>query len=256
MSVITSVGTPVNTHATAGSVTGAWGTGQNRAAGNLLVACISAAATTSCTSISLPAGWTNLANNGNAATANARYRICCLVATGGDAAPVSTTTITGTGAMDMTLLELSGTAGAVQDGPAGAEFLSGTSAVTLAAATFIATSAGGPTFSGDEEFSLAWFVQERAAAVLTFTDAGTGWTKIINGNGVSSVLQSALLVKTPAAAGSVQATGAFSTNTTAFGTLRIVTIVSAREPQRLAMRHPAWWTRITSPGGARAVYGR
>ena len=236
MAKILSVGTPANTHATAGSVTGAWGAGQNRAAGNLLVCCISAAATTSCTSISLPAGWTNLANNGNAATANARYRVCCLTAAGADAAPTSTTTLTGTGGMDIILLELAGTASAgAQDGPAGAEFLSGTTAVTLAAATFIATSAGGPALSLDEEFSLAWFVQERAAAILTFTDAGTGWTKVLNGNGQSSVLQSALLTKTPGA-GTVQATGAFSTNTTAFGTLRIVTFLSSREPQRLTQR--------------------
>ena len=108
-----SAGAPVNTHSTTGSVTGTWGAGQNRAAGDVLVAAVSCAATTSVTATATTSGWLQTAGFGieepNSGTAHARTAIWSKVATGLDGAPTFTSTETGTaGGMDCMLFELTG----------------------------------------------------------------------------------------------------------------------------------------------------
>jgi hypothetical protein len=91
---ITSVGTPANTFAASGtSVTGTWGTGQVRTAGDLLVAVASAAlasgSTFSPAALTVTSGWT-LAEpaEGNSTTAsNVCVAVYTKIATGSDTAP-------------------------------------------------------------------------------------------------------------------------------------------------------------------------
>src|ERR1035441_9430863 len=106
---VSSVGAPVSTHATAGSVTGTWGTGQNRAAGNVLVAVVSAAASTSITvDIATTSGWTQQILEPDFTTIHVAVACFTKTATGADAAPVFTVTGTTTVAMDCMLYELAG----------------------------------------------------------------------------------------------------------------------------------------------------
>src|ERR1035441_11001698 len=98
---VTPVGTPVLTRAATGSVSGTWGTGQARTAGDLLVAGLTAGGSTaSAAAISTPAGWTQITTIGNTATtANAWVAAYYKVAAGADTAPAFTATLGGTGAM-------------------------------------------------------------------------------------------------------------------------------------------------------------
>ncbi len=211
---VTSVGTPATTHSATGSVAGTWGTGQVRSAGNLLVAVVSAAASTSVTATACAtAGWRNQLEAANTATAQVRAACWTKIATGADTAPTVTSTETGTaGGMDVMLFELNLAVGGSPIDVA-AIYASGSVAgtPTLTASTVGVTTPG--------EYAISCFAQERAAAVLTFTDSGTGgvFTKLLNGNGASSVLQTYIGAKAgPAVNTALNDAGAFSTNTTAF----------------------------------------
>src|ERR1017187_4175016 len=109
MATITSVGTPANTHATAGSVTSTWGAGQLRTAGDVLVAVVSAAASTSITvDIATTSGWTQQILEPDFTTIHVAVACFTKTAAGADAAPVFTVTGTTTVAMDCMLFELNG----------------------------------------------------------------------------------------------------------------------------------------------------
>jgi hypothetical protein len=229
---IASLGTPVNTHSATGSVTGTWGTGQLRTAGDLLVAVISAAASTSVAATGGTAGWTKQKEQFSN-TSSGPVLVACWTkpAAGADAAPVFTSTETGTaGGMDCMLLELQGAAGATPVDAQGA-YASGATAGTLSSMT--CTTSSSATASG--EYAISVFAQEAAAGNLTFTDAGTGtFTKLLNGNGVSSVLQTYVGARSaPVAAATLNDAGAFSTATSAFGAGFVIIFAVAVPPGTL-----------------------
>jgi hypothetical protein len=101
------VGTPTLTRATSGSVTPVFGTGQNDTAGDLLIAVVTAAATTSVTAPGAPSGWALIWGEGSTPSAPRAYVAAYyLVATGSDSLPAWTCTLTGTGAMTATIYEV------------------------------------------------------------------------------------------------------------------------------------------------------
>jgi len=221
---VTSVGTPANTHSTTGSVTGTWGSGQARTAGNVLAAAVSAGASTSVTAIaSSSTGWVPVAVASNTATAQVTVAVWVKVATGADAAPVFTSTETGTaGGMDCVLFELAGSNVMQYLDPAGT-YASGASSGTL---TMTATTG---TVLSPGEYAVSVFAQERAAASLTWTDTGTGgFSTLLNGNGATSVLQTYVGIKSaPTVNATLNDAGSFSTNTTAFGAGLVVVFAVA-----------------------------
>ena len=206
-----SVGVPVNTHATAGSVTGTWGTQQFRVAGHLLVAVVTAGASTSVAATATVSGWTLLLEVPNSGTANVRVAYWTKVAAGSDAAPTFTSAVVGTGAMDCMLFEMSG-ANTATPIDVSASFASGAVGTVSCTATTAALAQNG-------ELGLSCFAQNAAAGNLTFTDTGTGalFSKLLNGNGVSSVLQTYVGITGPPGSATLNDAGTFSTNTTAFG---------------------------------------
>ncbi len=211
---IAGLGIPVNTHSATGSVTGTWGTGQSRTAGNMLVAIVTCAASTSVTATATASGWTNRIEIPNTATAQVRAAVWTKTAAGADAAPVFTSTETGTaGGMDCMLFELQG-ANIASPLDVEGDYASGATAGTV---SMTATTSANVSTAG--EYAIAVFAQEAAAASLTWTDSGTGaFTKLLNGNGATSVLQTYIGVAAgPAAAAALNDAGAFSVNTTAFG---------------------------------------
>lgn len=235
---VTSLGTPTITRATSGSVTGTWGTGQNRAAGNILVAAVTAGATTSVTAPSTPAGWNLYASAGNAATPNAYAAIYSAVAAGGDAAPAFTSTLTGTGAMTVTLFELAG-AGLPPD--ATGTYASGSSlgTVTMApATTSIVTNAG--------EYAISCFAQQATAGTNTWTPAAS-WTNAANDGATSSVLHTAVDVySSPPANSTLTESAAFTTNTSAFGAAAMIVTVPLLGATEVYANVPS--TQVTSGG--------
>lgn len=244
---VTSVGTPVSTHATAGSVTGTWGTGQNRAAGDLLVAVVTVAATTA-THPATASGWSLCSYAMNRIDTVSQPPVWSAVfvklAAGSDAAPVFTSTVTGTGAMDCLLLELAGATTFTGMGT----YFSGnaSSTVTMSAATpGVTASAGG--------FAVSCFAQSAAAASLTFSASGS-FTKLLNGNGVSSVLQTYVgTLASPAAGAAVTDGGAFSTNTAAYGSGNVVVFGAGPASGREAYLNNAAAT--VTAGGTTAAGG-
>lgn len=221
-----SLGAPVSTHGATGSVTGTWGTGQLRAAGHLLVAAVSCAASTSVTATGCSTtGWVNLLEVPNSATAHVRVAIWAKSAGGGDTAPTFTSTENGTaGGMDVMLFELSG-ANLTTPVDTSGTYASGSSTGTLTAMTATV----GQTLAASGEFALAIFAQERAAGAWTWTDAGTGayFEKVLNGNGQSTVLQTYIGTSNPPGAVAPNDAGAFSTNTTAYGAGLVVAFALA-----------------------------
>jgi hypothetical protein len=223
-----SVGTPVNTHSATGSVTGTWGAGQTRQAGHLLAAVVTCAASTSVTATATVSGWTNRFEVPNSGTANVRVALWTKTAAGADAAPVFTSTETGTaGGMDAMLFELSG-ANTTTPVDTSGTYASGASAITLSGSTMTATT--GASLSSAAELVIACFAQERAAGILTWADTGTLglFSKLLNGNGASTVLQTYIGVVNPSPGGvTINDSGAFSTNTTAFGAGLVVAFAAA-----------------------------
>ena len=106
---VTAVGTPTLVRSTTSPVTGTQGSGQTWANGNVLLAFVTAAASTSVTAISTPAGWTKLPEVAEpGGTAIIRIAYYWIVSNGAVSAPAFTSTITGTGVMTCTIMELAG----------------------------------------------------------------------------------------------------------------------------------------------------
>lgn len=222
---VTSVGTPTLVRATSGSITGSWGTGQNRTAGNNLAALVTAGGSTaSAAAISTPSGWTQAGVLGNVATtANAWVAVYVKVAAGSDAAPAFTATLSGTVAMTCTLLELEAGCASL-----GADFIIDVSGVYQSGGAASTVSAMAPTISPETvsfagEYAVAIFCQEAAAATNTWNGAGGSWSNLVNDGATSSVLHTAIDVQTnPAAGSTLSETGHWTTDTTAFGAAVIV----------------------------------
>lgn len=216
---VTPVGTPVMTRATSGSVTGTWGTGQNRTAGNMLYAFVSAGgATASAAAISTPSGWTQVDVIGNTATtANAWVAVYEKVAAGSDAAPAFTATLSGTAAMTVTLLELSGCLNAAPVQASGI-YQSGGSSGTLS--SMVTTTGLNPTGGA---YAVTIYTQEAAAATNTW-NVGSGWTNLANDGTTSSVLHTAVDYQVPSTSSAVSETAHWTTDATAFGAAIVVSI--------------------------------
>lgn len=214
---VTSVDKPVNVNSGTGSVTGQWSAGSYREAGHLLVAVVSAGASTSAAAITEGSGtWSQQVQEGNSSTAHTRCAVFTKTAAGGDAAPTFTSTEAGTaGGMDCMLFELIG-ANTTSPLDTSGVYGSGSSTATLSSSTFTVTTSAAPSAAGG--FAVAVFAQERAAGNLTFTDSGTGWTKLLNGNGASARNQTAVLVQqNPSTGSTLNDHGQFSTDSTAYG---------------------------------------
>lgn len=244
---ISPVGTPGNTHSTTGSVTGTWGTGQVRTAGDLLVAIVSCAASTSVTATATVSGWTNRIEQPNSGTANVRVACWTKTAAGADAAPTFTSTETGTaGGMDCMLFELAGANTTTVIDTSGV-YASGASSGTLA--TMTATTAA--VVASYAEYAISAFAQEAAAASLTWTgNAAGGFSALLGGNGVSTVLQTYIgAAGNPLANSLLNDAGAFSVNTSAFGAGLVVAFAAttAGSPARDAFANNAAAT-VTAGG--------
>ena len=218
MAMVAATGVAVNTHATAGSVTGTWGPGQIRVTGHVLVAMVSAAASTSITVdiATVTSGWTQQILEPDFTTIHVAVACFTKTATGADAAPVFTVTGTTTVAMDCMLYELAGANTTTPIDVSGVYHSNSATSGTLA--TMTATTTGNVSVTG--EIAISIFAQQAAAAVLTWTDtAGTAFMPQLNGNGVSSVLQTyvGFLATWPTSGATLTDAGHFSTNTSAFG---------------------------------------
>ncbi len=247
---VTGFGTPVMTRATSGSVTGSWGTGQNRTAGHLLVAMVSAGGSTaSAAALSTPSGWTQQVVTSNVATtANAWVAVYTKVATGGDSAPAFTATLTGTVAMTVTLLELA-VANDLSPVDTSGTYGSGGSSGTLSAMTV--TTAANVSVAG--EYAVTVYCQEAAAATNTWNGAG-GWSNAANDGATSSVLHTAVDYQANPSAGSAATeTGHWTTNTTAYGTAIIVAFGVQSGGLELFTNNAA--ASITSGGGTAPAAG-
>lgn len=168
--IVVQVGVPGTAGITAtGTLTGAWGSGQTRTAGNLLVAVVSVAAATASTTIPTPAGWTKVTevNNGT----YARVATFWKVATGSDSAWSATVTFT-TGSASITQWELSGadTTAPIQT------YGSGT------ATTGVCTATSTASVAADGSYGIAGFASEMASAsAVYFTPNSTGYGAQGNG---------------------------------------------------------------------------
>lgn len=225
--LVSQAGTPAMVRATTGSVTGSWGTGQTRTAGDLLVAAVTAGGSTaSAAALSTPSGWTLAGVVSNTATtANTWVAFYTKTAAGTDTAPTFTATLSGTVAMTCTLFEFAGAGNSSPVATTGT-YASGGSAGTLSAmavtTTGIVTSAG--------EYALTCFCQEAAAATNTW-NPGSGWANSVSDGATSSVLHTAVDTQAnPASGVALSETGHWTTDTTAFGAA--MTLVIA--PQTVA----------------------
>lgn len=225
--IITAVGTPVMTRATTGSITGTWGTGQNRTAGNLLVAVITAGGTTassagiSCSTYPWEQLGSSVANDPAGGASFAWTAIFVSSAQGADSAPAFTATLSGTVAMTCTLLELQAAEGLVPQDLI-AYYSSGTSAAALTGMT-VAAPAGRVT-SVPGEYAFTVYCQEAAAATNTW-NPGTGWTNLANDGATSSVLHTAIDYQANVANAVVLTeTAHWTTNASAYGAATLVAI--------------------------------
>jgi len=227
LSPVTSLGTPTMVRSTSGSVTGSWGTGQTTAAGDLLVAVVSAAAATSVTAIACStSGWVLQQSSQNTPTSPHAYvAVWTKTAVGSDAAPTFTTTLTGTGAMTVTLLEL----------PEGNQIapldIAGTFASGASTGTLSAMSAATAAANGLGQFAIGAFVQEAAAATNTWNESGTGFTNVTNDGATSSVAHTAVDTNPgPGAGATITDAGHWTTNATAFGAGLVVVFLPILPP--------------------------
>jgi hypothetical protein len=222
-------GVPLTTRSATSPVTGQWGTGQNRTAGNLLVAVLTSGAATSTAALAQNAGtsgWTNRVENGNSGTANARVSIWTKTAAGADAAPAFTSTLSGTAAMTCTLLEYTGADTANPVDTSGT-YASGSSSGTLTSMS--ATTTAAVSTAGAAAISV--FCQERAATTVTWSETGTGWSSAYTDGATSSVAHTQVNTQAGVAQGGTRSdSGGFSTKTTAFGAGAVLVIRSAPVP--------------------------
>jgi hypothetical protein len=174
---ISSVGTPTAATGTTSPITATYGTGQGRAAGNVLVAVVTWTGATSTTATTLTggSGWVNLAEVASSGTL-ARTSVWWKPAAGGDAAPQFSSTLAGSATASCTVFELSGANGYVIN-------TSGTIATTATITTQTATTSGNVTTAG--EFGIAGFARERASLASTVTASGT-YTLATSNTGVTA----------------------------------------------------------------------
>ena len=232
---VASVGTPTITTGTASPATSAWGTGQARTAGNLLVAVVTFNATTSAAATAQNAGttgWTNVKEIGSAGTALARVAIWTKTATGADAAPAFTSATAGTVQCSVTLYELSGANQLVDT--------SGTNAVAAGTVTAqTVTTAANVSIPG--EFGIAGFARERASTASVITASGTYGLDTSN-TAVASIGHSATMsLASPAAGATSSATVNYSlAGTTANAAAALVIFGSSSPgPADLSASQPA-----------------
>ena len=183
---VTQVGTPnatVYTTASAGSSGVAWSGTQPRTAGDLLVFVITAAATTSVTAPTAPAGWNTGVAVGNSGTAHAYVAIYWKIAAGGDAAPTTTVTFSGTGRVGFTLIELTGNEQILSPVDATGTEASGSTAASYT--TITVTAGKALSFAGDYGISAFAFEYATTSTTSAFA-AGTGWTNFSNDSATNS----------------------------------------------------------------------
>ena len=188
---VTPVGTPaavaIQSGNNTGSVTGSWGTGQNRTAGNFLVAVVTAYGTTSAGAIAEQSGtWTQQFQVVSAGgSGRDRVAVFTLVAAGSDTAPAFTATMTGTAGsarMSAYLYELTGQ-DTVTPVPSQLVATATASSSPLSVTTAGTVPAGAYAISG-------YNVALTAAATLTWTQ-GSGWADQYDTGSVSARSHSA-----------------------------------------------------------------
>ena len=252
---VTSFGTPTMTRATSGSVTGTWGTGQNRTAGHLLVAAVTAGGSTaSAAAISTSSGWTQVTTIGNTAgSAHAWVAFYTQVAAGSDSAPAFTATLSGTAAMTVTLFELAA-ANDLNPVDTSGTYSSGGSSGTLSSMA-VTTAAD---VSGAGEYAIACYCQEAASAANTWNGGGGSWSNAANdgstGLNANSVLHTAVDVQAnPSAGSTLSETGHWTTDSSAYGAAIILVIGAQTGGLELFTNEAS--TTITSGGGTTPAAG-
>ena len=223
--------------------------GQSPTANNLLLALISAGSTTAETPAisTAAAGWSRLGSGtiGNSGSAHVQVDAWVKVATGGDAAPTFTQTLSGSPELACYMFELNGASASSPLDVSGV-FQSGSSTGTV---TF--TLSATPSAYG--EFAADIMAMERATGTYSWTETGSGWSsggKLPSGGAVISTQSN--YQAAPAPASSLSDAGHFGTDTTAYGAGLIVliagaTVISA-PPLPSAAADPA---RLHVPDGVR-----
>ena len=251
---ITSVGTPSLVRSTTSPVTASWGTGQQpTAAGNLMVAVVTAVAATSVTATaqnSGTTGWTKYSEAWNSTTNAGHVAVSVWTKTsaGSDAAPAFTSTLTGTGAMTVTLYNLSGAIPVPYVDTSGTEASSGSGTGTATVTSTAVTTSGNVTASG--EFAIMVAARERTAGTTTVTGSA-GWNLDVNDGATSSVSHTGVQSYAGPPTGSTLAgTVSWSgTGTTAYGAG--LTVVFQAITPGPALNQP-WST----PAGYRTIISR
>lgn len=222
---VASVGTPSPQRYTSSftSVAGAWGTGQSRTAGNVLLAVVTGgnngtAATWAVSELS--STWTqqlSIGNNGSG-TSQCGLAIFTKTAAGLDSAPSFSTSISGTGACVVTLFEFSGASTSTPVDTTGTQ-QTGSTGTTV---NFSVTTSGNVAASG--EYAISAFTQLRNSALLTWTETGSGWTSLYE-DAVTSVSHTQLNTQAgPTSGSALSDAGHFSTNTSGWGAGAIIVI--------------------------------
>jgi hypothetical protein len=195
---VTPVGTPALTRSTTSPVTGTWGTGQNRTAGNLLIAAVSAGAATSVTTITASGSWALVGPQ--AAEGHTQVAFFSLTAAGGDAAPSFSSTLTSTAAMSCTLYEFTGGNTASPGDTWGTSGLTGTTANPLTV-----TTAGNVAAAG--EYALCCHVELIAVAATVTWTPDAAFTNDASDAGTSTRIHAAVDHLAAPAAGSASSCG-------------------------------------------------
>lgn len=211
----TEVGTPAalaagSNRVTASPVTGTWNGTQTLTAGDILVACVTAQATTSCaataqTNAGTVGGWVKQLEVG--AGTKALCAIWTRIATGGDGAPAFSSTLSGTGVMTCTLYELTqADAGTPVEASGTVSSTGNIAAVSVTTSTALAASG---------EFAIGVMCHERGtAATRTVTATGTGFSLDTNDGSISSVGHTGCIHNPTPSAGSTLTGGISVTGTT------------------------------------------
>jgi len=256
---ITQIGTPAalsGTNLTSSSpVTGIWNGTQTLTAGDLLVAVVTASAATSVTATaqnSGTTGWTKLYEVWNSTT-NAGH---CLVAiwtktaTGADAAPSFTSTLTGAGGMACALYQLDGGAYGIQADTYGTESSSGSGTGTATIASTAVTTNANVAASG--EFAIMGATRRRAAIATTITGSAS-WTLDVNDGANSTTYHTGVQsYANPPSGATLSGTVSYSsTSTTAYGA-GLTVVFTANIP----VSGPALNQPCSQPAGFRTVLAR
>jgi hypothetical protein len=229
------------------SVTGTYG--QSPTAGNLLVAVLDWGCSTSETfSVTPPSGWTELipalVSNNTGSTSRAGVDVWYLVAQGGDAAPTFTVNVAGTYGIDITIFELSGAGtvtGLILD--TYGSYASGSTSSTV---SFSATTSADVANAGD--FAISCFVQEAGSTTAdTWSESGSGWSSaaLYPGSGTTRINAQVNYQGAPASGATLSDSGAFSSDTTAYGA-GIVVAVAPLLPYKTLFGVAVPYNRLTT----------